>query len=148
MQNSRIISNENQTNKFGSIAEWMVHRIKRGELTAGDFVPSSRQLAAELGVARGTVIRSYNKLIEQGYFEIVRGQGTRVSRHLISCGESNAATEQHCFQPPSLAMIDANATRDSDFARQREFDVFTAPDESFIKRWTSRLFRTLAASAS
>lgn len=43
--------------------------IQRGHLGAGESVPASRQLAADLGVARNTVTLAYERLIDEGYLE-------------------------------------------------------------------------------
>jgi GntR family transcriptional regulator/MocR family aminotransferase len=41
--------------------------IRRGRLSPGDHLPSSRALAQELGVARGTVSQVYEQLTAEGY---------------------------------------------------------------------------------
>jgi GntR family transcriptional regulator/MocR family aminotransferase len=57
-------------------------------LRAGQQIPSSRGLAAELGVSRIPVINAYSQLLAEGYFESRPGAGTFVStslpEHLIS----------------------------------------------------------------
>ncbi len=62
--------------------EEMRRLIVRGELVSGAQLPSSRQLAQQLGLARGTVIVAYEKLKSDGYFEAKGGSGTRVKRDL------------------------------------------------------------------
>lgn len=44
----------------------------------GERVPSTRAMAASLGVSRATVTLSYEQLIAEGYLEAVTGSGTRV----------------------------------------------------------------------
>jgi GntR family transcriptional regulator/MocR family aminotransferase len=41
--------------------------IRDGRLALGETVPSSRQLAADLGLARGTVVDAYEQLAVEGY---------------------------------------------------------------------------------
>jgi GntR family transcriptional regulator/MocR family aminotransferase len=53
--------------------------ILAGRLPAGSELPSSRVLAAELGIARNTVLRAYEQLLAEGYVEGRRGSGTYVS---------------------------------------------------------------------
>lgn len=48
------------------------------QLPPGLRLPSSRQLAAELGVARNTVIHAYERLAAEGYVSAGVGQGTFV----------------------------------------------------------------------
>ena len=52
------------------------------KLATGQKVPSSRSLAAELGVSRIPVLSAYAQLLEEGYFESKAGGGTFVSRSL------------------------------------------------------------------
>jgi len=53
--------------------------IRDGRLTAGARLPSTRTLAAELGIARGTVSAAYDQLVAEGHLVAVRGSGTRVA---------------------------------------------------------------------
>jgi GntR family transcriptional regulator/MocR family aminotransferase len=55
------------------------HAILSGRLVAGSELPSSRSLAAELGVARNTVLRAYEQLLAEGYVVGRHGSGTYVS---------------------------------------------------------------------
>src|SRR4051794_11611590 len=48
-------------------------------LPAGDRVPSTRDLAHQLGVARGTVTAAYDRLIAEGFLETRPGSGTYVA---------------------------------------------------------------------
>ncbi|NUR59105.1 MAG: PLP-dependent aminotransferase family protein [Catenulispora sp.] len=53
--------------------------IRDGRLAAGARLPSTRTLAVELGVARGTVSAAYDQLVAEGHLVAVRGSGTRVA---------------------------------------------------------------------
>jgi GntR family transcriptional regulator/MocR family aminotransferase len=53
--------------------------IRDGQLAPGLRLPSSRDLAAQLGVARGTVTAAYGQLTAEGYLTAKRGSGTRVA---------------------------------------------------------------------
>jgi GntR family transcriptional regulator / MocR family aminotransferase len=53
--------------------------VRDGRLTPGTRLPSSRDLAAQLGVARGTVTSAYAQLIGEGYLSARRGSGTTVT---------------------------------------------------------------------
>ena len=54
--------------------------ILRGELPAGQRLPSTRQLGKELGIARSTVIDAYDQLLAEGYLEAREGSGTSVAQ--------------------------------------------------------------------
>ncbi len=58
--------------------------ILRNNLSAGQQVPSSRQLAAELGISRIPVLTAYSQLLAEDYFETRTGSGTFVSRSLAA----------------------------------------------------------------
>jgi GntR family transcriptional regulator/MocR family aminotransferase len=53
--------------------------IRTGRLSSGSRLPSGRDLAAQLGVARGTVTLAYTQLTAEGYLVARRGSGTSVS---------------------------------------------------------------------
>jgi GntR family transcriptional regulator/MocR family aminotransferase len=53
--------------------------ILAGRLAAGLRLPSTRALAADLGVSRNTVVTAFDQLLAEGYVESRVGRGTRVS---------------------------------------------------------------------
>jgi GntR family transcriptional regulator/MocR family aminotransferase len=53
--------------------------IADGRLAAGTRLPSSRALAQDLGLARGTVVEAYRQLEAEGYLIARRGAGTLVA---------------------------------------------------------------------
>jgi GntR family transcriptional regulator / MocR family aminotransferase len=81
------------------LSDWLAQRLERGsgqpvyrqlhkllqqailsrELPAGARVPSSRLLAAELGIARNTVTQVYEQLVLEGYVTSATGRGTYVA---------------------------------------------------------------------
>ncbi len=54
--------------------------IRQGRLPAGTRLPSTRGLAAELGVSRGVVTEAYGQLGAEGYLETRQGAAVRVAR--------------------------------------------------------------------
>jgi GntR family transcriptional regulator/MocR family aminotransferase len=52
--------------------------VRTGRLRAGTRLPSSRALAADLGVSRGLVTEAYEQLAAEGYLRSGRGAGTWV----------------------------------------------------------------------
>ncbi len=61
------------------IYEGLRQLILTGRLTAGESLPSTRRLAADLDVARTTVVYAYEQLIAEGYVEGKIGAGTYVA---------------------------------------------------------------------
>jgi len=68
--------------KPAPLQKQLIERLQRailaGRLPAGSLLPSSRLLAAEMGVSRNTVVIAYDHLAAVGYV-IADKQGTRVS---------------------------------------------------------------------
>ncbi|MER6358697.1 PLP-dependent aminotransferase family protein [Streptomyces sp. NPDC001634] len=52
--------------------------VRSGRLAAGTRLPSTRELAADLGVSRGLVTEAYEQLTAEGYLRSSRGAGTWV----------------------------------------------------------------------
>lgn len=52
--------------------------VRSGRLASGTRLPSSRELAADLGVSRGLVTEAYEQLTAEGYLRSDRGAGTWV----------------------------------------------------------------------
>ncbi|WP_290857339.1 PLP-dependent aminotransferase family protein [Hamadaea sp.] len=69
--------------------------IEEGRLTAGTRLPSSRELATELGVSRGVVVEAYEQLIAEGWLTGRRGSGTTVT----SAGQPHDASARDSFVP-------------------------------------------------
>src|SRR5438067_3889716 len=53
--------------------------IRDRRLLAGSRLPSTRALALDLGIARGTVVEAYAQLTAEGYLAARRGAGTWVA---------------------------------------------------------------------
>jgi GntR family transcriptional regulator/MocR family aminotransferase len=64
---------------YMQIYEAFRRAIVEGNLRAGQRVPSTRVLAAELGVSRLPVLTAYSQLLAEGYFESHVGSGTVIS---------------------------------------------------------------------
>src|SRR5205807_7370917 len=53
--------------------------IRSGRLAAGERLPSSRLMAAELGISRGLVLECYAQLQAEGFLTSRSGSATRVA---------------------------------------------------------------------
>jgi DNA-binding transcriptional regulator YhcF (GntR family) len=58
------------------VAELLIDKISRGDFPLGSRLPTSRQLAVDLGVHRNTVSKAYRALAEQGIVYSRQGRGT------------------------------------------------------------------------
>ncbi|MEU6887301.1 PLP-dependent aminotransferase family protein [Streptomyces viridosporus] len=57
--------------------------VRTGRLTPGTRLPSSRSLAADLGIARNTVADAYADLVAEGWLTARQGSGTRVADRAV-----------------------------------------------------------------
>lgn len=75
------------------IARQIRDAISAGRLGPGVRLPSSRSLAAQLGVSRNTIVNAYEELLADEYLEGRHGSGTYVSRRLpqLSAGGGSPA---------------------------------------------------------
>jgi GntR family transcriptional regulator len=64
---------------YRQIVDQVEYMLEAGQLQDGDRLPSSRMLAANLGVNRNTVARAYAELSDRGYVEGRRRSGMVVS---------------------------------------------------------------------
>ena len=63
----------------GQLYRTLRARILGGGLPAGARLPSTRQLAVSLGVARATVVAAYERLLAEGYVVNAAGKASRVA---------------------------------------------------------------------
>jgi GntR family transcriptional regulator / MocR family aminotransferase len=73
--------------------------IRSGRLAAGTALPASRALAADLGVARGTVVDAYGQLVAEGFLA-ARPGGRTVVASLPAVEPSPAAAPRR--RPPAV----------------------------------------------
>ncbi|WP_329545910.1 PLP-dependent aminotransferase family protein [Streptomyces sp. NBC_01356] len=57
--------------------------VRSGRLAPGTRLPSSRSLAADLGIARNTVADAYAGLVAEGWLTARQGSGTRVAERTL-----------------------------------------------------------------
>src|SRR2546423_3026387 len=92
---SNLITIDRRASKplYQQIYDSFCSRIIRGELRAGDLVPSSRELARESRISRLPVLTAYSQLLAEGYFESLIGAGTFIASSLPS--RTNAQTTKY-----------------------------------------------------
>jgi GntR family transcriptional regulator/MocR family aminotransferase len=73
--------------------------IRAGRLDGGERLPSSRQLARELGVSRGLVQECYGQLLSEGYLSSQTGSATRVATGAFPAPPEQVPTPE---RPPQL----------------------------------------------
>jgi GntR family transcriptional regulator len=73
------VSRAEPANLHEQVAAEIRRAIADGEARHGERLPPARDLAAELGVNRNTVLRALRLLRDEGLLDFRRGRGVRVS---------------------------------------------------------------------
>ncbi|WP_146236340.1 PLP-dependent aminotransferase family protein [Curtobacterium sp. MCBD17_023] len=89
-----------QSSKVSVVVARVRSLVHDGTLRAGDPLPSTRALAAELGVARGTVVAAYDQLDGEGYIRTRPGAAARV---LAGSGVPRPSTGRASAHLPAVA---------------------------------------------
>ncbi|CAN7772994.1 PLP-dependent aminotransferase family protein [Variovorax sp. LjRoot84] len=85
------------------ICELLRSQIADGTLPAGARVPSTRALAADLGVSRTTVTAAYEQLAAEGFLVTSVGRVARVASPLAAAAPSDSGTKRRVRAAPSLS---------------------------------------------
>ncbi len=106
--------------------------IRSGQLVAGTVLPSSRALAADIGMARATVVGAYEQLVIEGYLVSKHGSGTVVA----DVREPEVASEdQGRSRGPSINLFpgqpDGSLFPRAAWLRSYRRAVQEAPDDAF-----------------
>ncbi|MEU3221749.1 PLP-dependent aminotransferase family protein [Streptomyces sp. NPDC006976] len=110
--------------------------VRTGRLTPGTRLPSSRTLAADLGIARNTVADAYAELVAEGWLTARQGSGTRVARR----AESRPATAKAPRpRPPRTAPVhnlkpgspDLSTFPRADWLKAARRALAAAPNDAF-----------------
>jgi GntR family transcriptional regulator/MocR family aminotransferase len=105
--------------------------ILAGRFRRGERMPSTRELSASLGVARGTVAQAYEQLLAEGYLQTQRGAGTFV------CGELPDTLGQPLRVSPTISTASMDF-RLSKYAERLDEDFRYAPQPAgfiLFSRW-------------
>ena len=74
--------------------------VQAGRLVPGTRLPSSRALAADLGIARNTVADAYAQLVAEGWLTARQGSGTRVADGAVRSPGPGAGARPPAPLPP------------------------------------------------
>ncbi|MGI5195349.1 PLP-dependent aminotransferase family protein [Streptomyces sp. CA-288835] len=75
--------------------------VRSGRLAPGTRLPSSRSLAADLGIARNTVAEAYADLVAEGWLTARQGSGTRVAERAAVAPDSATAPRPRSPRGPT-----------------------------------------------
>lgn len=97
---SASVTSEKSTPLQKQLIERLQQAILTGRLPAGSLLPSSRMLAAEMGVSRNTVVIAYEHLAAVGYV-VADKKGTRVSPLSSPSARGEARTPSAARKSPT-----------------------------------------------
>ena len=111
--------------------------ILEGRLGAGERMPASRVLAADLGVSRNTALAAIDQLVSEGYLETRRGSGCYVTQDLPDARPAHAPARSNPASPAALRLSRrgsglAATPRSAGASRGQWYPCFTpgVPDHS------------------
>ncbi|HEY5247435.1 MAG TPA: GntR family transcriptional regulator [Dermatophilaceae bacterium] len=81
MSSALTVVPDDPTPPYEQLRRQLADLIEGGQLVEGERLPPLRQLAGDLGLAVGTVARTYRELESAGLIRSRRGGGTRVALH-------------------------------------------------------------------
>lgn len=117
--------------------------ILDGRLAKGQRLPSSRELAAQLAIARKTVTNIYDLLIAEGYLETRIGAGTYVASVIPANADATHVAESPIAVPENWTSIGRSLTTVRAPVAY-DFDV-GVPD---VSRVPFKIWRSILASRS
>ncbi len=109
------VDRESGTPLHSQLESRLREHVRSGRVAAGSRLPSSRALAAGLGVSRGVVLEAYAQLTAEGYLTASQGAPTRVAT--TAGGErpplpAGSLTQRHALEfgpvTPDLAAFPAD----------------------------------------
>lgn len=74
-----VIDKNSPVPTYRQIIKQITTMIHENQLKPGDKLPTERELASQLGIARGTVKKAYELMAAEGIIETTQGRGTFIS---------------------------------------------------------------------
>lgn len=108
--------------------------VRTGRLAPGTRLPSSRTLAADLGIARNTVADAYAELVAEGWLTARQGSGTRVARRATAAVTRGARSRPVRRRPTHNLMPgspDVSSFPRAEWLKAARRALTSAPDAAF-----------------
>jgi len=117
----------------------LTYKILNKELPSGHRMPSSRQLADQLNIARNTVTEIYDQLVAESYLNTYQGKGTYVAQLgdcRLCCIHGKESSEKEAIEEKNLISLVAGTPDLESFPDKHWLkacrDVFDAADPVFF----------------
>src|SRR5262249_10763895 len=121
--------------------------IVSGRFGPGERVPSTREVATALALARGTIAQAYEQLVSEGYFQATRGSGTFVSLELPEAAaviaDERGERAENVGDLVRLSSLGEELRKDSPPARRQEGYISLSPAGPDISLFPLDLWRRL-----
>lgn len=136
---SLLLDRQSSTSLQEQLAVSLKARILEGKLFPGEPIPSSRELARDLGLSRNTVVSACDRLLGEGYLESSVRSGLFVSSQLAIAGKSGSSRTP----PAKTSRSDSNSAA-TGIARPVPFRA-CRPDMNLfpLARWNRHRNRVL-----
>lgn len=132
---------------YRQLYQWFRHGILSGELHGGERLPSTRDLAEQLGVSRTIVVLAYEHLLSEGFVEGRAGSGTYIAAELAT-SRTTVSRRSARIRLSTFGSAAASASELVDFPRRSprqlpyDFAYRTTHMEGFpLESWQRILMR-------
>lgn len=125
------LKNDDPRPLYEQIYQYIKDEIRNGGLKAGNQLPSSRELAENLGVSRKTSQSAYEQLVAEGYLEVLPRKGHFVSQ-LEQTGFPEKGHAKPDFRKETVSAIENEKTYQVDFS-PRGIDLNDFPFSTWRK---------------
>lgn len=148
-----IIDQASETPLFRQVFEGIVNQIVDRHLPYGTVLPSTREIAAQLGLSRDTINRAYEELIYQGYIQSQSTKGSVVCYKALSTEDPLTAnhlpeTEVRLSQYGKTITLSPEVEA-ADYGIFPELNYSCAGFDEFpIAKWQEILIRCVKATST
>lgn len=104
---------KNGTPLFEQLYQGLRQAILAGTVRPGERLPSTRELAEQLGVSRTVTLLAYDRLIAEGFGTAKHGSGTRVSADITAARSSGKRSARLRLSRYGAAVAKSQATVDT-----------------------------------
>lgn len=111
------------------LREALVRAILDGHIPANRSLPSGRQLARQLGIARNTAVAVYQRLVDEGYLVSRPRSGYYISREIAASRKTHASRPrtQPMFGPDWKARLRSQPSHDINVDKPRRWQDYQFP---------------------
>lgn len=114
---------------YRQISEQIATLIRSGKLRRGEHLPPERELALQLKIARGTVKKAYESLVNQRYIVAARGRGSTVTLDTES-GSPDESPEESADN--SVGSTGVNRSNDDPHQRHVDLSGTNSPENGLV----------------